>query len=109
MKNIEIEIKKLGINGEGIGYYENTVVFIPNTLPSEVVEVEELEKFKGYYKAKAKTIIKKSEDRVKPKCPIFDRCQVCSIMPLKYEKQIEAKQQHLIESIRKYTHYKVHI
>ena len=93
MKNIEIEIKKLGINGEGIGYYNNTVVFVPNALPTEIVEVTDLEQYKGYYTAKVSKIIRKSADRIKPKCPIYNKCQVCSIMPLKYEQQIKAYQQ----------------
>ncbi|MDH6602945.1 23S rRNA (uracil1939-C5)-methyltransferase [Bacilli bacterium PM5-9] len=109
MKNIEIEIKKLGINGEGIGYYNNTVVFIPNALPNELVIVDELIKNKGYYTANVKKIVKKSKDRVKPKCPIYEKCQVCSIMPLKYDEQIQAKKQYLFDSINKYAKTKIKI
>ena len=109
MKNIEIEIKKLGINGEGIGYYENTITFIPNALPGEVVLVDELVKNKGYYTANVIKRIKESKDRIKPKCHIYEKCQVCSIMPLKYDEQIKAKKEYLIDSINKYAKQKVKI
>lgn len=36
----EINIKKLGINGEGIGYIKKKVIFVQNALPLEMVEVE---------------------------------------------------------------------
>lgn len=39
-KKITITIKKLGINGEGIGYYKRTIVFVPYTLPTEEVLIE---------------------------------------------------------------------
>ena len=42
-KIIEIEIKKLGINGEGIGYYHKKAVFVDDVLPGEVVKVEILQ------------------------------------------------------------------
>ena len=109
MKNIEIEIKRLGINGEGIGYYNNTVVFVPNTLPTEVVEVRDLVQNKGYYTGVVAKRIKESRYRIKPECPIYEKCQVCSIMPLKYEKQIEAKKHFLVDSINKYAKLKVTI
>ena len=36
---ILLSIKRLGINGEGIGFYKRQVVFVNNALPKEVVEV----------------------------------------------------------------------
>ena len=35
-----VEIKKLGINGEGIGYIDRKIVFVPGALPQEEVIVE---------------------------------------------------------------------
>lgn len=47
-QNIKIElkqtfpltIKRLGINGEGVGYFKKQVVFVPGALPGEEVVVE---------------------------------------------------------------------
>ncbi len=36
-QKIVVTIKRLGINGEGIGYYKRKIVFIPKALPGEVV------------------------------------------------------------------------
>lgn len=35
-----LTIKRIGINGEGIGYYKRKIVFIPGALPEEVVIAE---------------------------------------------------------------------
>ncbi len=35
-----LTIKRLGINGEGIGYYKRKLVFIKGALPTEVVVAE---------------------------------------------------------------------
>lgn len=40
MRKEQVEIKKLGINGEGIGYVNKKICFINNALPGEIVEAE---------------------------------------------------------------------
>lgn len=35
-----LTIKRLGINGEGVGYFKRQVVFVPGALPGEEVVVE---------------------------------------------------------------------
>lgn len=109
MKNYEIEIKKLGINGEGIGYLNKTVTFVPNALPGELVQIYDVEQFKGYNKAKVSKIIRKSPDRIKPKCPIYNKCQVCSIMPLRYDKQVLTKKYHFQDTVLKYAGTKIKV
>lgn len=109
MKNYEIEIKKLGINGEGIGYLNKTVTFVPNALPGELVQIYDVEQFNGYNKAKVSKIIKESPDRIKPKCPIYNKCQVCSIMPLRYDKQLLTKKYHFKDTVLKYAGTKIKV
>ncbi|MGO2637663.1 MAG: TRAM domain-containing protein, partial [Enterococcus viikkiensis] len=36
-QTVQLKIKRLGINGEGIGYFRNLILFIPNALPGEEV------------------------------------------------------------------------
>lgn len=104
-----IFIKKMGINGEGIGYLDKTVVFIPNALVGEEIEVMNLVKVGSYYTAEVAKIINKSPYRVIPKCKIYNKCQVCSLMPLDYAKQVEVKKQHLFDTVYKYAGYKIKV
>ena len=48
MRKERVEIKKLGINGEGIGYIHKKICFIQDALPGEIVDVEIVQEI--YYK-----------------------------------------------------------
>ena len=64
---MKVTIKKIGINGEGIGYIDRLPVFVPGALIDEEVDIQVIEKNKRYAKGKVNRILKKSKDRVKPK------------------------------------------
>ena len=66
---IIVTIKRLGINGEGVGYYKKKVVFIDGALPGEVVvaEIKRVERNLAY--AELIRVKEKSEHRKKPECP----------------------------------------
>ena len=100
-----VEIKKLGINGEGIGYIDRKIVFVPGALPGEEVVVEIIKQTRTYNEGKLVQIIKPSKDRVTPKCRAYENCQGCNMLHLNYFKQLTAKKEAVRESIRKYTDY----
>ena len=52
MRTERVEIKKLGINGEGIGYIEKKICFIQDALPGEIVDVEIIERTRQFTKGK---------------------------------------------------------
>lgn len=105
----KLEIKKLGINGEGIGYINNKITFVYDALPGDVIEIKNLMTTDRYNTAEVAKYIKKSANRIKPACRIWDKCQVCSIMPLDYSKQVEAKKEYLINTMHKYNNLKFKI
>ena len=67
--NFILDIKRLGINGEGIGYYKRLAVFIPFSLPTEEVVVRATEVKEQYAKAKIVKIKTKSDKRINPYLP----------------------------------------
>ena len=68
-----VEIKKLGINGEGIGYIDRKIVFVPGALPQEEVIVEIIKQTRTYSEGKLLQVVKPSKDRVTPKCRSYDK------------------------------------
>ena len=60
---MKVMIKKMGINGEGIGYLDRLPVFIPGALCGEEVEIKLTEKNGRYAKGKIVRILKKSEKK----------------------------------------------
>ncbi|MCD7950371.1 MAG: 23S rRNA (uracil(1939)-C(5))-methyltransferase RlmD [Erysipelotrichaceae bacterium] len=103
MRVTQIEIKKLGINGEGIGYINKKVCFVDNALPGEVVEVELDNTNPKYYKGKVKKYIKQSLYRQKTICKEDEHCLGCSLTCYEYNQQLIYKKDLLKDALRKYT------
>lgn len=101
-QSIIVTIKRIGINGEGIGYYKKKVVFIPGALPDEVVvaEVTKVEKNLAY--AKLVRVKEKSHHRVRPNCPVYQECGGCQMQHMSYKGQLQAKKEIVVEAFQRY-------
>lgn len=101
-KRIPLNIKKLGINGEGIGYYKRNIVFIPGALVGEEVYAELTKVSHNYSEAKIIKIQKKSKHRVTPECPVYEQCGGCQLQHMKYSSQLVAKRHIVLQALQKY-------
>ena len=99
---MRVTIKKMGINGEGIGYIDRLPVFVPGALLNEEAEIKVTERTQRYARAKVEKIIKRSEKRVKPPCAIQHRCGACPYMVCEYAEQLRFKRDNLRQSLIKY-------
>ncbi|MBQ9605154.1 MAG: 23S rRNA (uracil(1939)-C(5))-methyltransferase RlmD, partial [Firmicutes bacterium] len=95
------EITDIGINGEGIGRTDGFTVFVNNALPGEKAEILMMKVKKNYGYGKLTRIITPSPDRVKPLCPIADKCGGCSLQHLAYPAQLKFKQALVRENLRR--------
>lgn len=86
-----LTIKRLGINGEGVGYFKRGVVFVPGALPGEEIVAEATKVHPKFAEATIKKIRKTSEHRVTPPCPVYDQCGGCQIQHLDYAQQLKEK------------------
>lgn len=103
----EVEIKKLGINGEGIGYIDKKICFVYNALPGETVEVEIIETNKKFLKGKVLNYIKSAPDRVESFCKEDQFCQGCSLIAMPYKQQLPYKKGILKDAIKKFSDFDV--
>ena len=99
---ILLTIKRLGINGEGIGFYKRQTVFVPNALPGEVVEVRITSTDKKFATGEVTKTKVYSPDRVEPKCPYFKKCGGCQLQHLSYEGQLREKKNLVVEAFERY-------
>ncbi|WP_221568550.1 23S rRNA (uracil(1939)-C(5))-methyltransferase RlmD [Alkalihalobacillus sp. TS-13] len=100
---IHLPIKRLGINGEGIGFYNKKVTFVPGALPGEEVIAKVTKPLPNRIEAEMVTIKKKSKDRVKPPCPIYEQCGGCQLQHLSYEAQLQEKKDIVRQAFDRYT------
>lgn len=101
-KDVIITIKRLGINGEGIGYYKKKIIFIPGALPDEVVVAKIVKSYPHYLQGELVRIKEKSPDRVAFPEGVDPEIGGLELAHLSYEKQLEFKRNNMLESLRKY-------
>ena len=102
-KEFLVTIKRLGINGEGVGYYKRKVVFVPGVLPNEEVVVRVMKVFPKHSEAEVVRIKKRSPYRVKPECSVYTRCGGCQLQHLSYEGQLIEKQGLVERALERYS------
>lgn len=99
---ILLTIKRIGINGEGVGFYKRQTIFVENALPGEIVEVKIIDTKQNYAIGEITKFKQKSPDRVTPLCPYYSKCGGCQLQHLSYETQLEEKKNIVIESFVRY-------
>jgi len=89
---IRLDITDMTVNGEGIGKYDGLAFFVKDAVIGDNVlaVVTKLKKEYGY--ARVLEVIHPSADRVRPLCPLAQRCGGCQIMHLGYEAQLKFKE-----------------
>ncbi|MGA9288961.1 MAG: 23S rRNA (uracil(1939)-C(5))-methyltransferase RlmD [Anaerobacillus sp.] len=101
-QTIPLTIKRLGINGEGVGFFKRTVVFVPGALPGEEITAEITKVFPNRAEAKVKRLRKKSDDRMTPPCPVYEECGGCQLQHLSYTGQLREKRDIVIQSFERH-------
>ena len=101
-QKIPLKIKRMGINGEGIGFYQKTLVFVPGALKGEDIYCQITSIKRNFVEAKLLKVNKKSKFRVVPACTIYNECGGCQIMHLYYDKQLEFKTDLLHQALKKF-------
>lgn len=99
---MKLEVKKIGINGEGIAYFKRKPVFIKGAIPQEIVEVKNIKDMGRYFTAAISRIIKRSRYRKEVACPYYGRCGACQMLHIDYKEQCQYKKAIVKESLLKY-------
>ena len=98
-----VSIKSLDDFGNGIAYVDNKIVFIPNSLPDEVVDISITKETKKYYEGKVINYIKLSDKRIKPICPYYEKCGGCSLQHMAYSDAIKYKHDKVKNILNKFS------
>lgn len=94
-EDYDMIIDDLGVNGEGIGKINGYTVFVEGALPQDHVSVKIVKAKSQFGYGKLLEIKKPSPQRVKPICPIANKCGGCQLQHLSYEGQLAYKQNYV--------------
>ena len=99
---MEIKIDRFSDTGEGIGFMDGKVVFVPKAIPGDVIAIKDIKKYKKYMRADIDKIINNSCIRKDARCPYFEYCGGCQIMNISYREQLKYKKNKVINIFKKY-------
>ena len=98
---MEIEVIKFDNLGRGIGYINNKIIFIPKTIPGDLVEIQITQEKKNYYEGRLVKIIKPSILRKKAICPYFNECGGCDFLNISLSDSLDYKLDMINELLTK--------
>ncbi|HYK56998.1 MAG TPA: 23S rRNA (uracil(1939)-C(5))-methyltransferase RlmD [Flavisolibacter sp.] len=87
--------------GRSLSRIEGKVIFIEDAVPGDVVDVRLSRSKKDWAEGRAIHFHEYASDRVRPFCEHFTVCGGCQWQMLPYERQLEYKQQQVMETLRR--------
>lgn len=103
-----LTIRRLGVNGHGIGYFKHKVCFVPGALPGEVVVAEVTKVMPRFLEAKIHRLRRTSKHRVTPRDSYADVAGGFELENLAYPEQLKFKRQVVLDSLSKFKPYGYH-
>ena len=97
--DFEAQIQSLSHDGKGVARIDEKATFIQGALAGEKITFRYTNRKKSYDEGLVTSVIEASSDRVQPKCAHYEICGGCSLQHLDADKQIEAKQQVLLDNL----------
>ena len=100
-----IEVIDAGAKGKTVAKApDGRVIFLPNAVPGDVVDVQTFKKRKAYFEGKATVFHKLSDKRVVPACEHFGTCGGCKWQDMGYEHQLYFKQKEVVNNLTRLGH-----
>ncbi|MGL5049229.1 MAG: 23S rRNA (uracil(1939)-C(5))-methyltransferase RlmD [Fusobacteriaceae bacterium] len=88
---LEVKIEKIVYGGEGLGYHDGFAVFVPMSVPGDLVLVELISLKKTYGRGLIEKIITPGEERVDSDKITFEEFHGCDFAQLNYPAQLKYK------------------
>tara|TARA_R110000868_G_scaffold403147_1_gene680062 strand:- start:7069 stop:8478 length:1410 start_codon:yes stop_codon:yes gene_type:complete len=100
-----VTVVDAGAKGKTIGKApDGRVIFLTNTVPGDVVDVQTTKKRKAYFEGVAINFHSLSDKRVTPVCEHFGTCGGCKWQDMGYEHQLFYKQKEVENNLKRIGH-----
>ncbi len=98
---MKLQIEKSIYGGAGLARADGKAIFVPFTLPGEVVEAHVIEDKRSFANADLDAVLEPSLERTNPACEYFGLCGGCQYQHASYAQQIEMKLNILRETLQR--------
>lgn len=90
--------------GLGVVKKDHDVIFVKNLLVGEEAEIEIIKVLKNYCVGRVYKMIKPSDEREEPICPVYKLCGGCSLMHMSYQAQQAFKTKRVKDTMERIGH-----
>ena len=94
-----LEITTLAAEGKAMGRWNDIVVFVPMTVPGDVVDVKIRNKRRRFMEGSVINYVKRSPLRAEPFCRHFGVCGGCKWQNLPYDEQLRFKREQVRDQL----------
>ena len=98
---ISLTIQRLSGDGSGVGHWEGEAVFVPGTAPGDQIQARIVKDCKRYAFGSVDTLETASPDRIPVDCPVAGPCGGCSLRHLRYQAELQAKEDSVADAFRR--------
>ncbi len=95
----EVKITDMAFGGKGVTKVDGFTIFVDQTVPMDHALIRIIKKKKNYAEAKIVELLSPSPYRIEAACEYSGFCGGCKWQFIEYEKQLEYKRQHVIDSL----------
>ena len=96
---VEVEITDVSDRGDGIGRFEERVVFVPQAVTGDRTLVRLVRVKPKYAFGKLEKLLVPSPQRIRPQCIVADKCGGCQWQHISYEYQLALKQNQVLQAL----------
>ncbi len=98
---VELTIESLSDSGDGVGRVNELVVFVPDTVPGDRILAKMAIVKAKYATAQLVDVLQASDDRVRPKCIVADKCGGCQWQHVSYRQQLASKRDQVVQALQR--------
>lgn len=96
-----LEITDIAAEGKSLGKHNDVVVFVPHTVPGDVVNIQINNKRRRFMEGYVLDFVTYSPIRIEPFCKHYGECGGCKWQALPYSMQLEYKQKQVEDQLQR--------
>ena len=96
-----IEIIDTANKGKAVAKYEGKVIFVQGGVPGDICDIKILKRRRKIWQARIEKTHSYSDKRTEPKCEHFGVCGGCKWQNMKYDSQLDFKQNEVLNNLKR--------
>ena len=98
---VQVRIEGMTAEGSGVARFDGFAVFVPNSVPGDLLEVTVIKVSDRYAVGKIVKIIAPGEGRREPDCSSFPKCGGCAFRHMEYAEECKIKLRRVNDAIER--------